>query len=110
MKELIFISTPYGNCEDKVARLKAITQYSGKLMVEGNHVICPMSMGLALAKETELPTCTEWWLSWTINLLSRCDKMIVLCFDKWDESVGVKREIDFALNNNIEVEYEYFKN
>jgi hypothetical protein len=65
-------------------------------------------MGLALSKGAQLPNETEWWLKWTFNLLSRCDRMIVLCFDKWEDSIGVQREIEFALENNIEVEYEYF--
>lgn len=104
---MIFISAPYGNAPDKEERRKLIAQYSARLMRLGYHVICPMTLGLALSEEAELPTDTQWWLDWTLNLLTRCDVVSVLAFPNWKSSVGVAAEIKLAEELGIPIDFEY---
>lgn len=106
-KNVLFISAPYGNADDKEKRAEQIRDYSAGLLAEGVKVICPMTLGLALANngKFELPKSTEFWLDWTLTLLKKCDEMIVLCFDGWEDSVGVKAEIEVATQNNIPITY-----
>lgn len=100
-----FISSPYGNSLNKEQRMIAISNYSANQLKSNIHVICPMTLGIALAKNSLLPENSVWWISWTLDLLSRCDEMDVLCFSGWENSIGVKAEINFALSKKIPINY-----
>lgn len=50
----------------------------------------------------------SFWLEHDLAILARCDKMIVLQLDGWEDSVGLKAEIDFATGRNIPIEFMEF--
>jgi len=45
----------------------------------------------------------EYWLNGTIELLKRCDAMLLL--DNWEDSNGAKKEIEIAVANGMPVYY-----
>lgn len=100
-----FISSPYSNAPDKILRAKNISEYSANLFKQNIHIICPMTLGLNLAQHAELPYDSTWWIAWTLDLLSKCDEMDVLCFKGWEDSIGVRAEINFAMSNKIKINY-----
>lgn len=53
----------------------------------------------------DLPTDADYWLRQNLAFLSRCDKMYVLQLEGWEKSDGVQREIAFATEHNIPIEY-----
>jgi len=46
-----------------------------------------------------------FWQSHCLAMLRKADKMIVVCIDGWDASVGLKAEIDFCHQCGIPVDY-----
>lgn len=106
---MIFVSAPYSNALNKVDRMHSIAKYSSGLLKDNKHVICPMTLGLSLTRYTELPYDPSWWVSWALDLLSRCDEIHVLCYDNWEESPGVRAEINFAKSKNIPITYINYK-
>lgn len=42
----------------------------------------------------------DFWKTFCINMLDKCDEMYVFMIDGWESSVGVWAEIEYALNNN----------
>lgn len=47
----------------------------------------------------------DFWLDQDLEIVARCDKVVVLMLEGWEHSRGIKREVEFAKNNNIPVEY-----
>lgn len=47
----------------------------------------------------------EFWLAQDLPILAQATTLIVLQLDGWRESRGVAREIEFARDNGIPVEY-----
>ena len=102
---MIYIASPYSNASDKELRAKTIKKYSANQFKFGHHVICPITLGLALASVEKLSNDSQWWISWCLDLLSRCDELHVLCFDGWETSSGLQAEIKFAKSRNIPITY-----
>ena len=47
----------------------------------------------------------RYWMHHCIDMLSRCDNLLVYCIDGWRESEGLGKEIDFAKRDNIPITY-----
>ena len=107
IKKLIYVSSPYSHTDESVVeeRVLLVTKYVAKLVRDGIMAISPITYGDALLKVRKLPSDYAFWNTFCLSLLSKCYKMIVYKIDGWEESIGVKDEIRYCLENNIEVEY-----
>ena len=70
----------------------------------GEHVITPLFMHEVVIRHT-MKDDYEYWEPYCLNLLKRCDKMVVVKLDGWERSRGVAEEIKFCTANDIPVEY-----
>jgi hypothetical protein len=103
--ELIYLASPYSHPDPAVrnARYEAVARYTILAIREGFVIFSPIVYGHQLALTGDLPTDAEWWRSFNETVIAACDSMIVLQIDGWQESLGVKMEIEFAASRNIPV-------
>jgi hypothetical protein len=96
-------SSPHIHIRDR--RYQQISAVAAELMRRGEWIYSPITSCHHLAIDYELPYDADFWLKHDLAFLARCDRMIVLQLEGWDESVGVKREIEFATEKNIPIVY-----
>jgi len=107
MSELIFISSPYTHEDKSVVedRLIKVSNFAAKIVSEGKVVISPIVYGHTLLTFHKMPSDWEFWQNYCETLITKSDKMIVLMLDGWEESDGVKGEIEFATELGLPIEY-----
>lgn len=107
MPELVYLATPYFHADlaVRVARFDKACKIAGELMREGLHVFCPIAHTHPIATVCDLPKGFGWWGTYDRNILSRCDRLLVVKMDGWEESVGVQAEIEIALELGLKVSY-----
>jgi hypothetical protein len=76
-----------------------------RLMEEGYEVFSPIAHSHSIEVLDGRLRPGDFWLKQDFAILKKCDKMFVLMLDGWEKSYGIKKEIEFANNNNIPVEY-----
>ena len=103
---MVYLASPYSHPDANVRkrRFRAACQAAAHLMREGHLVFSPVAHTHPIA-EFGLPTEWAFWERQDRSLLERCDEVIVLTLDGWDESVGVLSEIQIARELGNPVRY-----
>lgn len=120
-KQFVYLAQPYScgpngeygdadtglAAEDiKTHRFIEACMAAGHLMHQGYVVFSPIAHSHAVeAFGMHSQQTGDFWLDQDLEIVKRCDKVIVLMLDGWEYSRGIKREVDFANKNNIPVEY-----
>lgn len=110
-KELIYLALPFSSScpEVKKKRVDTMMRLDILFMTNGIHTVSPVYK--QFVKEVDVkeivPSTWDFWKSYSEELMSRCDKLYVLCFDGWKESEGVRGEIEMAKNLSIPITYFY---
>ena len=108
MSKLVYIASPYSSPDDRIRHENylIVTKIAADLVSRGQVAISPITYGHMLLEHASMPTDWEFWENFCITLLRKCEKMIV-CNNMvgWDKSRGVAAEIEFAKQNDIEIEY-----
>jgi len=102
----IYVACPYSHPDQAVReeRVLAADKYAAKLMERGHIVFSPLSHSHPISKHCKVdPTDHDFWLRQDLAWLKACHRMHVLCLDGWQESKGVKEEIEEALKRKIPV-------
>jgi len=104
---MIYIAAPYSHPDKDVvhSRMEMIYHVMGQLTKDGHHVVTPLFMHEIVKRNSGMPEDYVFWENYCLNMLKRCDKMIVLRLAGWDTSRGVAEEIKFCGKMNIPVEY-----
>ncbi len=102
---MIYIASPYSHPDKNVVeyRVKAVAQYSAKLMINKQPSISPITVGTTILKYSDLPSDFAFWKQFSYDLLAVCTEIHVLKLDGWRDSVGVLAEIEFAIEHNIKI-------
>lgn len=106
----IYVSIPYSHKDELVReeRFELATKIAGELIENGNIVFSPVTHSHIIAKqEINLPITWDFWKQQLISFIDWCDIVVVVNTDGWEESTGVKEEIEYALHNNKKVVYYY---
>lgn len=95
---LIYIASPFttDNYSLKIDRFKTVCECCSVLMGKGLHVFSPIAHGWPIAEAGDLSTDWLYWKEVCETMVSRCQRFIVVTMDGWDESTGVKAEIEYA--------------
>ncbi len=104
---MIYVASPYSHPDKDVVeyRVKTVSQYSAKLLIDKQPSISPITVGTTILKYTDLPSDFEFWQQFSYDLLSVCTEIHILMLDGWRESIGVQAEIAYAEEHNITITY-----
>ena len=107
MSKVIYLANPYSHENKNVVEnryLKTATKCA-ELISQGLVVISPIFYGHNLLNYKEMPSDWEFWKNFCESFLIKSDELWVYMIDGWDQSTGVKGEIELALKLNIPIRY-----
>jgi hypothetical protein len=105
--ELIYLATPYTDPDPEVRekRFQVVNKIAATLMANGNHIFSPISHCHPIALAGDLPKEWEYWEKYCRLILRFCTKLMVVCQEGWQKSVGVQNEMKIAEEMRIPIEY-----
>jgi nucleoside 2-deoxyribosyltransferase len=94
---IAYLASPYSHPDPAVReeRYRAACRAAAALLLAGQPVFSPIAHSHPLV-EYGLPADWSFWQRYDRELLERCDEVVVLMLDGWEESVGVREEIRLA--------------
>lgn len=99
---MIYLASPYTHPSAAVRELryKQVTEFMRHL-IDTNHVVfspiaCTHHISLQNGKVEQ-----RHWDRWNIGILRHCSALWVVALDGWEESLGIKRELSFAMDAGI---------
>lgn len=103
---MIYLASPYSHPDPAVReeRYRAACQAAAALLLAGQPVCSPIVHSHPLVAYG-VPTGWVFWSRFDRALLARCDEVLVLMLDGWQESVGVQAEIRIARELGKPVRY-----
>ena len=102
-----YLAAPYSSIHIHIRdrRYNQISFVASELMKRGEIIYSPITACHHIAADYSLPFDADYWLRTNLEFLTHCGKLYVLQLDGWEQSIGVKREIEFATERNIPIEY-----
>lgn len=104
--QIAYLASPYSHWDPRIKDLRhrIVNHVASELMKEGIGVYSPLTHNLPLA---ELGIKCSWdvWRDYDKEMLSRCDRVIVLKIPGWEVSTGVSDEIAYAKELGYDIEY-----
>lgn len=100
---LIYLASPYAHPSASVreARLEAVRYVCGEMVNRGKIVMSPLVyLGELAYKGVHLP---QGWYAFDLQLLARCDELVVLQLPGWEESKGVLAEVAGAQTKGMPI-------
>jgi Domain of unknown function (DUF1937) len=103
---MIYLASPYTHPDPQVRKVRfdAACRATAQLIRAGQAVFSPIVHGHPLVR-FGLPTDWSFWQWFDLEYLRRCDEMLVLQIDGWQESEGVQAEIALASALGKRIEY-----
>lgn len=98
-KKLYYLACPYSHPKKKVmdARFKEVTRVAAELTKRGLVIFSPISMNHYYSDHVKISKSWDFWAEHDKTFLARCDGLIVcMHMPGWDNSVGVRAEMDYA--------------
>jgi nucleoside 2-deoxyribosyltransferase len=94
---MIYLASPYSHPDAGVReqRFRAACRATAALFHAGRTLFSPIAHSHPMV-EHGLPTNWEFWQRCNVEHLQRCDELVILTLDGWQESVGVQAEIRIA--------------
>ena len=102
---LVYLACPYSDPDPMVRERRWVmaTGAAASLMKSGERIVySPISL-THFFPDLGLPTTWDFWRRPSLEMLERCDRLIVLCLSGWKESIGVQAEIAHAQDLRIPV-------
>ncbi len=97
---LLYVACPYSHIDSKVRdyRFRTACRASALLMKAGVVVFSPLSHSVPIAEYVgEVESDHDFWLGQDIPILQRCDELLILGLENWEQSLGVRKEMFEAL-------------
>ena len=100
---LVYLASPYAHASASVreARLEAVRYVCGEMVNQGKTIMSPLVYLGELAYKGVHPP--QGWYAFDLQLLARCDELVVLQLPGWEDSRGVLVEIAGAQTRGIPV-------
>jgi Domain of unknown function (DUF1937) len=98
--KIIYLACPYThpNPGVRAERFRLATEAAAKLIRQGHIVYSPITMShpldLVLAGDTNT-LGSDYWVQYDKAFMAVCAEMIILEIDGWDQSSGIRREIEY---------------
>ena len=106
---MIYVASPYSSDTRIVEsqRAAAVARYTSHLIRQGQAAFSPIAHGHFIEEcvvKGTAPTYRDWLIH-GINMLRISEEVHVFMLDGWQESQGVSKEISFAENKQLNIEY-----
>lgn len=104
--DVIYLASPYSHPAEavRIQRFEEATFAAAALMRRGHVIFSPIVHHHPMVA-FGLPTVWDYWQRADEALLVRCDRLIILKLVGWEQSRGIKGEIEIADRHGIPVEY-----
>ena len=104
---MIYLATPYSHPDESVMerRFDEACKIAGELMAQGLVVFCPIAHTHPIAVRCELPRDWNYWEKFDEEFIRSSEKVIVAMMTDWQESKGVRAEIEIARRLGISIEF-----
>lgn len=101
-----YLAAPYSDPDPKVVqeRMEQVYYYLSRFIIAGENIVTPLAMH-EVATRFDMDGAYSFWSTYCLDLLKRCDSMVVLKLEGWDLSRGLESEIDFCKENHIPISY-----
>jgi hypothetical protein len=101
-----YLGCPYNHNDKEVMRrrYRLVNYYLTHFHRLGKLVYSPLTHNIPM-HTLGIEQTWDWWQTFDIAMLSRCNELIVLQLDGWERSVGLTAEIKFATQENISISY-----
>lgn len=111
-RKIVFISSPYSHPDDQVREnnFRIVSKLAAELNSQGIVAVSPITYGHTLLNFKDMPTDWQFWKEFCLTFLEKSSEVIVYKMPGWENSIGIKEEIEFAKSRNIPVKYlEYIQ-
>ena len=106
---ITYLAAPFWHHEEDIReeRLEIVNKVVAKLVEQGEIIFSPLTYSDALKRHLPISfqVNQKFWYDFDLAMLAKCDKLVVLMLEGWEESEGVTAEIEFARENNIGIFY-----
>lgn len=103
----IYLASPYTHQDPNVLKIreKQISEIGYVLMKHGYNLFCPITQSHRLADVAHVVLGHEECMRVDLAFLEKADELFVVKLHGWDESRGVREEIQFAKQHGIPITY-----
>ncbi len=105
--KVLYVASPYyhDNPWVMVDRYEATSRFCLLLLAQGYCPISTVMIWHPAKKQFNITSCESKIMQGCLELLSKCDTVVVLTLPGWKESKGVQEEVAFARSLEIPVRY-----
>lgn len=102
---MIYLASPYSHPDKQVEqrRFEAVASKCAEFARASLHVYSPIVHWHPIARLHDMPTDYSFYRRINEDMIRRCDGVFVLTLDGWEQSLGIRHEIDFAEGLRISV-------
>ena len=96
---MLYLACPYSHPDETIRqrRYHLACRAAAKLMKAGIVVFSPLANTVPAIEFGGLELSHHGFLRLDLPMLRRCDELLVLCLDGWQESIGVQQELGEAI-------------
>ena len=107
MNGFLYLASPYTHPSPTIReeRFQAACRATAKLMLEGRCVFSPISHSHPVDTCIGTPQSGDFWKMQDVPILRHASELVVLKLDGWEQSSGIKWEIELARNLHIPVTF-----
>jgi hypothetical protein len=103
---VVYLACPYSDPDPNIKqqRHQVANQVAAELLSQGIFVFSPLTYSVPLSQAG----CHKGWVNWKdfdFEMISRCDRLLVLKLPGWELSRGVAEEIAHAKELGIPIEW-----
>lgn len=101
---MIYLAAPYWHNDPAVRekRVQEVTRLTGEFIYLGIPVFSPLTYTKPLI-DMGVSMTNDEWLTLMLAHLVKCDRMAIYCLEGWENSAGIRREVELASIASISV-------
>ena len=100
---VVYLACPYTG--DTERNMEKFCRTVARMQKLGTFVISPLFMHFVLPYDSSLGKDWTFWRAYSSELMRRADELHILCLDGWEQSEGIRGEIEIAKELGKPVEH-----
>lgn len=104
---MIYLASPYSSPIEGAAQLRfeKAQRFAAHCLSQNIHVFSPIVYAHELAALSGMRTDAQFWARFNIDMIRYCEALFIYCIQGWDQSKGIKLELNLAKTLSIPVAY-----